>query len=608
MGNRIPEELIEKIQRTSDIVDVISEYVQLKKQGRNYFGLCPFHGEKSPSFSVSADKQIFHCFGCGAGGNVFSFLIQHEGYSFIEAAQHLADKANIELPSISSLEQGTGPAISKDSEKMIEAHELLKKFYHHLLVNTKEGQHALDYLLSRGFTKDIIDTFEIGYSLDSWDFVKKFLEKRGFTLSLMEEAGLLVKKSNSNEEFFDRFRNRIMFPIMDHHGNTIAFSGRVLGDEKPKYLNSPETKIFNKSKLLYNFHRARVHIRKNQQVVLFEGFADVISSTRAGVEQAIATMGTSITEEQAKIIRRNVSEVIICYDSDSAGIEATNRAAKILKDAGCKLKVAMIPDGLDPDDYINKFGSEKFKLDVIGASVPVMTFKMSYYRRGKNLQNEGERLQYIENVISELAQLDNAVEKEIYLKQLSSEFDLSMEVLNQQILQKEQQKNRQRTPQQQKITTQEQPKRKPIQSKRLLPAFHTAERMLIGHMLRSKDMAEKVLERLGLQFNIEEHKAIVTYLYAFYEEGNEENVSSFLSKLPSPELQHIVSNIAMITLNSEVSEQELSDYIKQVLNHQKMLMIKEKEVEKIEAERNKQYKEAAQIAMEIIQLKQALKS
>ncbi|WP_338789055.1 DNA primase [Metabacillus sp. FJAT-53654] len=605
MGNRIPEELIEKIQRTSDIVDVVSEYVQLKKQGRNYFGLCPFHGEKSPSFSVSADKQIFHCFGCGAGGNVFSFLMQHEGYAFIEAAQHLADKANIEMPSLTPVDQ-VQQSVSKDAEKMIEAHELLKKFYHHLLVNTKEGQQALDYLLNRGFTKEIIDTFEIGYALDSWDFISKFLVKRGFDGSMMEEAGLLVKKNNS-DEYFDRFRNRIMFPIADHHGMTIAFSGRVLGDEKPKYLNSPETKIFNKSKLLYNFHRARVHIRKNQQAILFEGFADVISSTRSGVQNAIATMGTSLTDEQAKIIRRNVSEIIICYDSDSAGIEATVRASKILKDAGCKIKVAMIPDGLDPDDYIKKFGSEKFKNDVIGASVSLMTFKMSYYRRGKNLQNEGERLQYIENVILELSKLESAVEKEIYLKQISREFDLSMEVLKDQLHQKEQQIKPQKASPQKSIDQQHR-KRAPIQSKRLLPAFHTAERMLIGHMLRSKDFAEKVLERLGLQFNIEEHKAIVTYLYGFYEEGNEENVSSFLSRLPSPELQHIVSNIAMITLNTEVSEQELSDYIKQVLNHQKMLMIKEKEAEKNEAERNKQFKEAAQIAMEIIQLNQALKS
>jgi DNA primase len=604
MGNRIPDELIEKIQRTSDIVDVISEYVQLKKQGRNYFGLCPFHGEKSPSFSVSADKQIFHCFGCGAGGNVFSFLMQHEGYTFIEAAQHLADKENIELPTLAPSEKTT--SVSKDTEKMIAAHELLKKFYHHLLVNTKEGQHAFDYLLNRGFTKEVIDEFEIGYALDSWDFIAKFLVKRGYDASLMEEAGLLVKKNNS-DDYFDRFRNRIMFPIMDHHGMTIAFSGRVLGDEKPKYLNSPETKIFNKSKLLYNFHRARVHIRKNQQVILFEGFADVISSTRSGVEQAIATMGTSLTEDQAKIIRRNVSEVTICYDSDSAGIEATIRASKILKDAGCKVKVAMIPDGLDPDDYIKKFGSEKFKNDVIGESVSLMTFKMNYFRRGKNLQNEGERLQFIENVITELSKLENAVEKEIFLNQLSKEFELSMEVLKEQLHQKEKKSQHQQVPQQDKSDLQHR-KRAPIQSKRLLPAFHTAERMLIGHMLRSKDFAEKVLDRLGLQFNIEEHKAIATYLYGYYEEGNEENVSSFLSKLPSPELQHIVSNIAMISLNTEVSEQEISDYIKQVLNHQKMLMIKEKEVEKNDAERNKLYKEAAQIAMEIIQLKQALKS
>jgi DNA primase len=236
-----------------------------------------------------------------------------------------------------------------------------------------------------------------------------------------------------------------------------------------------------------------------------------------------------------------------------------------------------------------------------------MTFKMNYFRRGKNLQNEGERLQFIENVITELSKLENAVEKEIFLNQLSKEFELSMEVLKEQLHQKEKKSQHQQVPQQDKSDLQHR-KRAPIQSKRLLPAFHTAERMLIGHMLRSKDFAEKVLDRLGLQFNIEEHKAIATYLYGYYEEGNEENVSSFLSKLPSPELQHIVSNIAMISLNTEVSEQEISDYIKQVLNHQKMLMIKEKEVEKNDAERNKLYKEAAQIAMEIIQLKQALKS
>src|SRR5690606_8170374 len=288
MGYRIPEETIEKIRSSVDIVDVISEYVQLKKQGRNYFGLCPFHGENTPSFSVSPDKQIFHCFGCGAGGNVFSFLMDLEGYSFSEAAANLANKVNIDLSDFKQTVVRTDK--NTDAEKMQEAHELLKKFYHHLLLNTKEGEHALDYLTNRGFTKEVIEKFEIGYALDSWDFATKFLQKRGFGLELMERAGLLVKKEDTGT-FFDRFRNRIMFPIWDHQGKTIAFSGRVLEKgQEPKYLNSPESIIFNKSKTLYNFHQARLSIRKNQQVVLFEGFADVIAADTADLPNSIGTM------------------------------------------------------------------------------------------------------------------------------------------------------------------------------------------------------------------------------------------------------------------------------------------------------------------------------
>ncbi|MGG4490003.1 DNA primase [Metabacillus idriensis] len=602
MGNRIPDEIIDKIQQSADIVDVVSEYVQLKKQGRNHFGLCPFHGEKSPSFSVSHDKQIYHCFGCGAGGNVFSFLMQIEGYSFVEAASALADKLHIDLPD--QLNAVLPKDANSDDEKMIEAHELLKKFYHHLLVNTKEGQAAYDYLTARGFAKETIEQFEIGYALDSWDFVAKFLTKRGYDQQMMEVAGLLVKKSSS-DGYLDRFRNRIMFPILDHTGRTIAFSGRVLGKEQPKFLNSPETPIFNKSKVLYNFHQARVHIRKNQQVVLFEGFADVISAVRSDVQHSIAAMGTSLTEAQAKIIKRNAGDVIICFDSDSAGLEATLRASKTLAAAGCKLRVAALPDGTDPDDYIRKFGAEKFKKDVIGASITLMAFKMQVFRKGKNLQDEGQRLQYIEDILKELSQLENPVEIELYLKQLSGEFSLSMDVLKSQM----QDKRSGQKPEHNK----EQQKSAPVQhlmkpkQKRLLPAFHNAERLLIAHMLRNKDIAQKVLDRIGLQFNIEEHRAIITYLYAYYEEGNEASVSSFLRKLPDNQLHQFVSDIAMLSVSEEISERELSDYIKQVLNHQNWLMIKEKEAEKHEAERKKDFVKAANIAMEVIRLKRDLK-
>lgn len=601
MTNRIPDEIIEKIQQSADIVDVVSEYVQLKKQGRNHFGLCPFHGEKSPSFSVSHDKQIYHCFGCGAGGNVFSFLMQIEGYSFVEAALALADKLHIDLPDQINTVQPKDA--NSENEKMIEAHELLKKFYHHLLVNTNEGQAALDYLTSRGFTKESIEQFEIGYALDSWDFVAKFLTKRGYNPQLMEKAGLLVKKSSS-DQYLDRFRNRIMFPIVDHGGRTIAFSGRVLGQEQPKYLNSPETPIFNKSKVLYNFHNARVHIRKNQQVVLFEGFADVISAVRSGVQHSIATMGTSLTEAQAKIIKRNAGDVIICYDSDSAGLEATLRASKTLAAAGCKMRVAALPHGTDPDDYIRTHGPEKFKKDVIGASITLMAFKMQFFRKGKNLQDEGQRLQYIEDILKELSLLENPVEIELYLKQLSGEFSLSMDVLKSQMQEKKLNKKPERKKEQQ--TAPAASAFKP-QQRRLLPAFHNAERLLIAHMLRNREIAQKVLDRIGLQFNIEEHRAIITYLYAYYEEGNEASVSSFLRKLPGTGLHQFVSDIAMLSVNEDISERELADYIKQVLNHQNWLMIKEKEAEKLEAERQKDFVKAASIAMEVIRLKRDLK-
>ncbi|TYR82377.1 DNA primase [Priestia megaterium] len=603
MTNRIPDEVIDRIRHSVDIVDVISDYVQLKKQGRNYFGLCPFHGESTPSFSVSPDKQIYHCFGCGAGGNSFSFVMELEGLSFTEAAQHLAEKANIPF------EHDIQPHSTRNDQhhgnKIVEAHELLKKFYHHLLVNTKEGQEAYDYLINRGFTREIIDEFEIGYALESWDFVTKFLTKRGFTTQEMENAGLIIKRNQDNS-YFDRFRNRIMFPIADLQGKTIAFSGRLLTEIKgqPKYLNSPETSIFNKSRTLYNFHRAKKHIRKNQQVILFEGFADVISSVKAGCENAIATMGTSLTEDQAKIIRRNVESVIICYDSDSAGVEAAHKATTILTNAGCAVKIAVMPDGYDPDDYIKEYGADKFQNDVINNSLTFMTFKLRYLRRRKNLQIEAERMQYIEEALREISHLTKAVERDYYLRQLSQEFSLSLDAL------KEQQHQMERSEKKKKdndswnrnnIATH------PVVKKTLLPAYQNAERLLIAYMLKDKDVAFRVQDLLQGQFNIEEHRALVMYLYGYYEEGHSPNPSNFIERLPEATLSSLASELAMMSINEELSEQALNDYVQQVLNYPKVLKIKEKEQQKQEAERQKDYLKAATIAMEVIELKKTLK-
>ncbi|KMM59017.1 DNA primase [Bacillus glycinifermentans] len=607
MGNRIPDEIVEQVQKSADIVEVIGEYVQLRKQGRNYFGLCPFHGENTPSFSVSGEKQIFHCFGCGAGGNVFSFLRQIEGYSFSEAVTHLADKYHIDMPdhvtAVSSYSSG-----NSDEQKMAEAHELLKKFYHHLLVNTKEGQKALDYLLERGITMEEIERFEIGCALDSWDFITKFLERRGFEAGLMEKAGLIIRRENG-DGYFDRFRNRIMFPIHDHHGTTVAFSGRTFTGEHPKYMNSPETPIFRKSKLLYHFHQARLHIRKEERAVLFEGFADVISAVDSGVKEAIATMGTALTEEHAKVIRRNVGEVILCYDSDQAGYEATLKAADMLQKRGCTVKVAMIPDGLDPDDYIKKFGGEKFKQDVIGSSVTIMTFKMHYFRKGKNLSDEGDRLAYINDVLKEVSQLSGPLEQEIYIKQLANEFSLSLDSLKEQlsVFEKEsagRKRDSGRNELQERRTSVPRPPRKKTG---LRPAHENAERLLIAHMIRDRDVIRKVLDRVGFEFNLDQHRAIAAYLYAMYEEGADISIQQLFKRIDDQELGQLLTDILMLQINDELSETELSDYVKKVLNYRNWSMIKEKEAARTEAERQKDFIKAATLAQEIIKLNRSLK-
>lgn len=601
MAERIAEEKVNEIRQAVEIVDVIGDYVQLKKQGRNYFGLCPFHGENSPSFSVSPDKQIYHCFGCGAGGNVFSFLMDIDGLSFQEAAIKLAGMANIELK-IEGPAASRNPKLPEGSKEMIEAHELLRKFYHHLLVNTKEGQDALEYLLNRGFTQESIDRFQIGYALPSWDFAVKLLEKRGFSLLQMAKAGLVIHRENDGT-YFDRFRNRIMFPILDHQGNTIAFSGRAMGGEEPKYLNSPETQIFNKSKILYNFHLARGPMRKQDQAVLFEGFADVISASRSGVENGVATMGTSLTEEHISLLKRNVQAVTICYDSDKAGIEAAFRASNMLSRAGFTVRVATMPDGMDPDDFIRVHGAEKFRNDIIGSSATHMAFKLLYYRRGKNLQNEGDRLHYIEEVLKEIGSLDKAVEKDLYLRQLANEFSLSLDALVQQLNQLSPASSAKK---------QNQPRHEPppanyMKKAELKPAYHTAERRLIYHMMRDALVSYKVQEMLsGSTMNIDEHQAIITYLFAYYEKGHNPDPGTFLNYLEDNKLKRVVADIEMMSLNEEVSDQELSDYIKQVLNYQKLLKIKEKMAEQKQAERQNDFLRAAAIATEIIQLRKTL--
>jgi DNA primase len=602
MAGKIPEETLDRIKHSVDIVDVIQDYVQLSKQGKNYFGLCPFHGENTPSFSVSPDKQIYHCFGCGAGGNVFTFLMEIENISFQEAVAKLAERAGVQL----NLDITAKPvqALPKDHELMMSAHELLAKFYHHLLINTKEGQNALEYLFSRGFTKEQLEKFQIGWSPTGWNVAALFLKRRGFPIQLMEKAGLVIRHDGKGE-YYDRFRDRIMFPLHDSKGRIVAFSGRSVGNQQPKYLNSPETPIFHKSKTLYNLNRSRKAIRKKRQLILFEGFADCIAADRAGVDNSTSTMGTSLTDDHVHIIRRLTDEVLICYDGDSAGIEAAFRAGSLLEEAGCRVKVSIIPDNLDPDDYIQTYGTEKFRLNVIEAGMTYMAFKMLYYKRGKNLQKEDDKLQYIDEILKEITKLPKAVERDYYMRQLAEEFSISLDALKWQQRQIYFAEKRNLPPSRQPRISRisEMPA-----AEKIYPAYITAERRLIAHMLQDAEIAFQVHEKLaGETFNLDDHQAIFTYLLGYYEDGNQPDSSSFVNFLPDPNLRKIVTEIEMMNVNMDVSDKEINDYINEVLNHQKLLKIKAKMEESKKAEQEHDYKKAAAIAMEVMQLRRSLK-
>ncbi|HSU80117.1 MAG TPA: DNA primase [Candidatus Angelobacter sp.] len=595
---RIEEETIEQVRKATDIIEVIGEYVQLRKSGRGYQGLCPFHQEKTPSFHVSPDKQIYHCFGCGVGGNIYSFIMEIEGLSFPEAVRFLGEKANITVPDAGQPNSGKK---NEELDSLYHGMELLTKFFHYLLTETTYGASARDYLKERGFSAEIIEHYKIGFAVDDWETQTKFLKKRNIPLEPMESIGILAKRSFDGK-WFDRFRNRIMFPIWDTRGRTVAFAGRVMDDQKPKYLNTPESMLFHKGRLLYGYHLARQPIKQRNEVVLFEGYADVIKAHQAGIPNGVASMGTSLTEEQAGLLTRGAEKIIICYDSDQAGIDAAFRAANLLEKYGRTVKIARMNEGMDPDDYISRFGGDRFKTDVIGASLTVTSFKLFYLRKNRNLNDEGDRLRYIEDVLVEISSLPMAVERDHYLRQLADEFSLSLDALKQQQYQLFRRRKKTTGAEEPHVVT----TRFPVKNPHLLPAYKQAERMLIAQMMRDSKLAEQVRERIGGEFTEDVHQAIVAHLYAFYEEGFEGDVGAFIQRLTDNELRRTASELAMIETDEDPDNQVIEDYMVQIIKRRQELKIEQKLMLKNEAEKRQDIETAAQLLAEIIEMRKTL--
>ena len=408
---RVPEETIERIRNTADIYDVVAQYVDLKKRGRNFFGLCPFHSEKTPSFSVAPDKQIYHCFGCGAGGNVFSFIVEHEKISFIEAVQQLGQKYGIEV------DYQSGPS-NKIFSFLYEAHDIAVKLYHNILFSEK-GKAALDYLHNRGLNDDTIKTYQIGFAPDSWDTLSNTVKPSSFKDAVYEKTGLFIK---TDRGWRDRFRSRIMFPIYHQSGKAIAFGGRIFNSDDPaKYLNSPETPLYRKSEVFYGLHKTRDSIRKFSTAILVEGYTDFLQLVQLGIPNVVALSGTALGINHANQIRKFASKVYLAYDGDDAGVNATLRAGYVLFQAGVEPLVIPMPNDKDPDDWVREEGVSAFQ-EAMGSSMSLLLFHLQK-KDVKNL-SATDRSRTVKEILKEISLINDGIIRDDLLKSLSQELQL----------------------------------------------------------------------------------------------------------------------------------------------------------------------------------------
>lgn len=505
---RYSDELIDEIKNNNDIVDVVSQYVALKRSGRNYFGLCPFHNEKSPSFAVSPDKQIFHCFGCGVGGNVIHFISKIEGLNFRESIELLAEKANITLPKLDSVGDNKTQELK---DKIYLINKETAYFYHENLYKPS-AKPAQEYVKKRKLNNATLKNFIIGYS-GNFDELYKFLKSKGFS----DEAILASDLVNRNErgQYIDRFRHRLMFPIQDVRGRIIAFGGRVLDDSKPKYINSPENLVYSKGRNLFGLFNAKKGDTK--KILIVEGYMDVISLHQRGITNVVASLGTALTEAQGRLLRRSSEQVILGYDADGAGQEAIMRGLDILKNLGCDVRVLQISGAKDPDEYVTKFGEDRLK-KCIDNAISLVEFKVKVLKRNLNLENTGDKIKFLNEIAKILSKVENSMEQEIYIEKISKEYNISKESLYSEIKKILYPKNTSSKILEKRNIQYNAPKNEDNNvSKERLNRENTIIAMLI--MFNSK-VYSKIKNKIKVEdFKSETNKTILKRLYEEYEKG-----------------------------------------------------------------------------------------
>ena len=550
------DDIIEEVRLSNDIVDVISEYLRLDKKGGGYFGLCPFHREKTPSFHVEPVKQFYYCFGCNNGGNVFHFIMNIENLDFLDALRFLADKAGITLPEPDDTVEQQKIKLRKD---ILEVNKEAGKFYYSNLAGAK-GKTAQEYLFRRSLSTHIIKQFGLGYAIDEWDSLTKFLFAKGFSEEILLESGLCLRSKKGN--LYDRFRSRIMFPIFNIRGNIVAFGGRVMDNSTPKYVNSPETICYSKGRELFGMNLAKKS--KEKKLLIVEGYMDVISLHQAGIDYAVASLGTALTNIQGRILKKYSDEVIISYDTDEAGKKATERGLEVLGRLGCRVKVLQVTGEKDPDEYIRKNGVDKFK-NLVERAISILEYKILQLKIMYPQDSQDNKLSFLNGVAELLAEQDNIMEREMVMKNISRDYDITMDTLQAEVKRRI------------NMNVRKQKKKE----------FSTAKKELTGtiksYSLHKKESARSLYEKMLIVlisrenhlFSVASEKYPVSaftegslremaeVLYKKLEQGNDFILEEYITKL-EPEKASTLLHMAKTSCNFVESGKALDDILKKL--------------------------------------------
>lgn len=579
---RLSQEKINEIRQSVDIVEVIGNYLPLERKGRNYIALCPFHNDSHPSMSVSPEKQIFMCFVCHHGGNVFTFLQEYLKISYLEAVKMVAQMGNVDLGDFTFYEEKK--PVNQKTEPFYLMHEEANRIYKHYL-STKLALEAKNYLTQRELSQDVIDHFEIGYAPDQNILLSAF-EKSGFTKMQAYASGLVIE----SQVGYDRYHDRIMFPLHNSEGRVVGFSGRIYrsSQKEAKYMNSPESSIFIKGDTLYNYHRVKESVRDAGKIIVLEGFMDVIALYKAGIKNAVAIMGTALTSNHLRMLKRLSNDVVLCLDGDQAGKNAMMKCIDAMALAGFNIGVVVIPDQMDPDEFLKAKGKDELNA-LFKNPQSAIDFKMSYHYERINVENYEDRKKYLESMVEMIATLDDLVDRDYYIEQLVKKSGFSKEIIYQLLSQKPHEK-------------------KPIpfqpitydQSTKMIDKYQKAERNLLYYMMQNKSYAMQYEAKAGYMYD-KINRLIASYIIDYYRQYVVLEIADLISMIDDDEIVKRILEISSQHLPKETSSQAIDDYIKIIQEKMEVERIKQ-----LESEMAQTYdpRQQAMILQEIINSKE----